>query len=231
MEKKEVKLLGLWSSPFVVRVIWALKLKGIEYEYIEEKDPMHNKSPLLLQSNPVMKKVPVLIHGGKPICESLHILEYIDEVWSDNRLLPEDPYEKAVVRFWAKFSDEKLGEIAIKILKSEGEELENEVKQLEEALDILEKEMKDKIKKFFGGETIGYLDLVLGWSGLWLEIIEELSCGKKISSDTHRYPTFNRWIEDVNDVNIIKENLPSKDQLSTDFLYIRNSALAYKAKN
>ncbi|KAF5190216.1 Glutathione s-transferase u8 [Thalictrum thalictroides] len=230
MENKEVKLLGLWSSPFPVRVIWALKLKGIEYEYIEEKDLMQNKSPLLLQSNPVLKKVPVLIHGGKPICESLNILEYIDEVWSHNRLLPEDPYEKAVVRFWAKFAEEKLVESARTMLTSEGEELEKEVKQLEEALDILEKEMKDLKKKFFGGESIGYLDLVLAWSVLWLEIIEELSCGKKIS-DTHRYPTFNRWMEDVKNINIIKENLPSKDQLTVYLLYVRNLALASKANN
>lgn len=103
---EEVKLIRTWSSPFALRIVWALKLKGIEFETVLED--LASKSPLLLQSNPVHKKVPVLVHNGKPVSESLVILEYIEETWKENPLLPEDPYEKATARFWAKFGDEKV---------------------------------------------------------------------------------------------------------------------------
>ena len=104
----EVVLLDMWASMFGLRVRIALAEKGIKYEYKEQD--LFNKSPLLLQMNPIHKKIPVLIHNGKPISESLIILEYIDEVWKHKSpLLPSDPYQRAQARFWADFVDKKVG--------------------------------------------------------------------------------------------------------------------------
>lgn len=91
-----VQLLGYWASPFALRIKWALKLKEIHYEYVEEHLP--DKSPMLLQYNPVHKKIPVLVHKGKPLAESLVIIEYIDEVWKHNPLLPQDPFLGEICR-------------------------------------------------------------------------------------------------------------------------------------
>lgn len=73
----EVLLFGFWGSPFSRRIEMALKLKGIQYKYVEED--LRNKSPLLLKYNPIHKKIPILVHNGQPIVESQIILEYIDE--------------------------------------------------------------------------------------------------------------------------------------------------------
>jgi glutathione S-transferase len=108
MEMEEgVKLLTAWNSGFGMRVELALKAKGIEFQTVHED--LSNKSELLLTSNPVFKKVPVLIHNGRAICESRIILEYIDETWpTAPRLLPNDPYDRYLVRFWSEFLDNKV---------------------------------------------------------------------------------------------------------------------------
>lgn len=103
-EENTLVLHGMWASPFAKRVELALKIKGIPFEYVEE-DLMNKNPNTILKYNPVYKKVPVIVHNGNPICESLVILEYIEEVWKNDgpSLLPQDPYKRAKLRFWADF--------------------------------------------------------------------------------------------------------------------------------
>ena len=104
-----MKLLGTWYSPVVARAKIALRLKSVDYDYFEE-DLFGSKSELLLKSNPVHNKVPVLIHNNKPILESLNIVEYIDETWnaSGPSILPSHPHDRAQARFWSAFVDDKV---------------------------------------------------------------------------------------------------------------------------
>ncbi|KAM3732245.1 hypothetical protein ACB098_11G045600 [Castanea mollissima] len=154
----EVVLLDFWPSMFGMRVRVALAEKGIKYEYKEED--LRNKSPLLLKMNPIHKKIPVLIHNGKPVSESLIIVQYIDEVWNDKSpLLPSDPHQRAHARFWADFIEQKVYDTAKKIWATKGEEQEAAKKEFIETFKILEGELGEK--PFFGGETFGFVDIAL----------------------------------------------------------------------
>ncbi|GMY33517.1 probable glutathione S-transferase [Fagus crenata] len=165
----EVVLLDLWASMFGMRVRIALAEKGIKYEYKEED--LKNKSPLLLQMNPIHKKIPVLIHNGKPVCESLIIVQYIDEVWKDKSpLLPSHPYQRAQARFWADFVDKKVYDVSRKLWTTKGEEKEAAKKEFFETYKILEGELGDK--PYFGGETFGYVDLAFVTFYSWFYVVE-----------------------------------------------------------
>ncbi|EEF38362.1 glutathione s-transferase, putative [Ricinus communis] len=151
-------------------------------------------------------------HNGKPIVESLVILEYIDETWQQNPLLPQDPHDRAAARFWAKFGDDKVIPSMWAILTKEGKEQEEASAQTNENLKFLEEELKGK--KFFGGEQIGYLDIALGWLANSVPVLEEISL-KVI--DKEAFPLLSAWMQEFSSVPTVKESLPPHDKLITKF--------------
>ncbi|RYQ96125.1 hypothetical protein Ahy_B08g091671 [Arachis hypogaea] len=136
----EVVLLDTWVSMFGMRVRIALAEKGVKYDYKEQD--LKNKSPLLLEMNPIHKKIPVLIHNGRPICESSIIVQYIDEIYET----------------WKK------------MWLSEGEEHEAGKKELISIFKQLEDALGDKI--FYGGDSFGFLDIGLIPFSCWFYTFE-----------------------------------------------------------
>uniref|UniRef100_A0A1J3DCX9 glutathione transferase n=1 Tax=Noccaea caerulescens TaxID=107243 RepID=A0A1J3DCX9_NOCCA len=176
----EVILLSFWPSIFGMRTMIALEEKGVKYEYREEEDVINNKSFLLLEMNPVHKKIPVLIHNCKPVCESIVQVQYIDEVWSDkNPLLPSDPYKKSQALFLADFIEKKLCVCGRKIWTTKGNELEAAYKDFIEMLKTLQSELGDKL--YFGGNRFGFVDVVLIGFYSWFPAYEKFG---KFSMET-----------------------------------------------
>ncbi|WJX81973.1 putative glutathione S-transferase [Trifolium repens] len=200
--QEEVKLFGLVESPYVTRVEIALKLKGVEYKYEEEK--WGNLSDTLIKYNPVYKKVPVLVHKGNPISESLVILEYIDETWTQNPILPSDPYKRALARFWSKFIDDKCLSVVRKVVFTIDEkEREKSIEEMEVALQFLENELNDK---FFGGEDISIVDITAAFIALHEVMGLNLFTSEK-------FPKLYKWSQDFNNHPIVKQKLPPKETL------------------
>ncbi|KAJ1693407.1 hypothetical protein LUZ63_010105 [Rhynchospora breviuscula] len=228
-EKNEIKLIGAWNSPFVMRPRIALNLKGVAYEMLQETDG--KKSDLLLKSNPVYKKIPVLIHNGKPICESMIIVEYIDETWSSDRasILPSDSYDRAIARFWTAFVDDKIPNTNRKLrtLTKESEETEVEAEKLTAALQSLEEAFQkcSKGKIFFGGDDIGYLDIAFGSHLAWIKAVEKIVEIKFL--DKKKIPSLVAWSERFCAHGAVKEVMPEADKL-VEFIKARLSASSAK---
>ncbi|XP_042479197.1 probable glutathione S-transferase [Macadamia integrifolia] len=209
-----VILLDFWPSLFGMRVRIALTGKGVSYEYRDEN--LQHKSPLLLQMNPVHKKIPVLVHNGKPICESLNIVQYVDEFWKDKSpLLPSDPYQRAQARFWADYTDKMIYNCIRGIYTGKGEEQEKAKKEFIEVLKVLEGELGEK--PYFGGESFGFVDLSFVPFYSWFYAMEELG---KFSIE-EGCPKLVAWAQRCMEKDSVAKILPDQHKVFDFVLQLR----------
>lgn len=97
-----------WRSFCSIKVRLCLAEKGLPWEsrFVDLMKLEHTTLEYLkLNPNGV---VPTLIHNGVPIHESTLINEYLDEVFPEPALMPENPIDRARARFWVKFEDDVL---------------------------------------------------------------------------------------------------------------------------
>ena len=96
------------SSVCAAKVRLVLAEKNVDWKshYIDIlKGDQFNPDYLKLNPKAV---VPTLVHDGHPIPESTVICEYLDEVFPDRPLKPDDARDRAEMRLWTKAVDEIL---------------------------------------------------------------------------------------------------------------------------
>lgn len=211
----EVKLLLIRSSPFAMSCALALREKGIKFEAVEER--LNAKSDLLLGSNPVYKQVPVLIHNGKSVSQSLVILEYIEEAWppSDTTpsLLPGSAYDRSCVRFWADFANKKFIETGLKLIKRFGEEHATAREEIVEQFITLEEGMRaiGSVGPYFLGDKMSLADVALVPLVPWLPSFEVL--GELKFPGPEQCGRMHKWLEAMRELPNVVASVPPADWL------------------
>lgn len=85
---------------------------------------------------------------------------------------------------------------------------------MHENLKLVEAELRDgafKGRRFFGGDHIGLLDIVLGCGSYWLAVFEEVVEVKLV--DPASFPCFHAWLRDFEDQPEVRDTMPPVDRL------------------
>ncbi|KAF7033196.1 hypothetical protein CFC21_044314 [Triticum aestivum] len=213
MGEPPVKLISSFGSTFSHRTEVALRLKRVPYELIVED--LHNKSQLLLTHNPIHKKVPVLLHGDRPaISESLVIIEYVDEAFAGRPLLPTDPHARTTARFWAHFIDQKCMKSLWAALWMEPSEAQRRsMVEAKGSLALLEEHLGER--SFFGGDSIGLVDIAASVLAHWLGVMEKISGVTVVTKE--EFPALCHWSRRYVGDEDVKTCLPERGDLVAMF--------------
>lgn len=212
-----VKFFTSGFSPFGLRVQIALMEKGIPFERIEVD--LTNKSKEFLDANPIHKKVPAIVHDGKPLAESMVILEYLEEAWPGQApLLPKDAYEKSRVRFWADYIANHFYPCYFALLTSKPDSPEK-LAAIEQAKKVF-KTVEDAIADFspegpfFTGDAFGYLDVVLASLCSYPIVLEKI--GGFCIPGPEELPRLNKWMGVVGSHPSVKATLNDPEEAYSD---------------
>lgn len=93
------------------------------------------------------------------------------------------------------------------------EDQEKTVEEAKECLKVLENELKDK--KFFGGESVGLVDIVANFIAHWLPICQDV-VGLKLLTE-EELPKLCQWSHEFVNHSVVKEKLPPKAKLIVYF--------------
>ncbi len=91
MNIEPISAIGSNSSE---RVEWVLNFKKIKFERTEFSDEMGTE---YLKINPMLR-VPSIIVAGKPLSESLAMIEFLEEYFPTPSIYPSDAFKKSKVR-------------------------------------------------------------------------------------------------------------------------------------
>ena len=98
----KLTLHSAWRSSAAYRVRIGLNLKGLTYDIVPVNlVASEHLEPAYAALNP-QRLLPTLEVDGRTLTQSLAILEWLDETAPEPRLLPADPFDRAMVRAMAE---------------------------------------------------------------------------------------------------------------------------------
>lgn len=89
-----------------------------------------------------------------------------------------------------------------------GKEREDVIEEFVQQLKFLEGELSGK--DFFGGDSIGFVDIVANIIAFWVPVTQEVLGFEAFTQE--KYPVLFNWIEKIQEIDVVKECRPPRDK-------------------
>ncbi|KAA8515937.1 hypothetical protein F0562_019116 [Nyssa sinensis] len=196
-----------WQSSCAWRVRFALKLKGLSYEYKAVNLAKGEQfTPEFEKLNP-LHFVPVLVDGDLVVSDSYAILLYLEEKYPQNALLPVDPRLRAINLQAASIISSSIQPLhMLSVLKyieekaGPGERLSWAQCNIEKGFLALENLLKGFAGKYAMGEEVYMADVFLA---------PQISVAtRRFNVDMSKFPTLNMIYESCKALPEFQASLP-----------------------
>ncbi len=207
-----MKLYNYYRSSASYRVRIALNIKQINYEVKNINlvpEVLDQRQPAYLALNP-QGLVPTLEENGHVLCQSLSIIEYLEEICPNPPILPKTPLGKAYVRGLAMIIASDMHPLnnlrVLQQLKSQFNASEENIQTwyhlwLQQGFDAFEKQLANQNRKHpvCYGSTVTIADICL---------IPQVYNAKRFGFPLHGYPLINEIADYCNALPDFKSAAP-----------------------
>ena len=170
-----MKLIGSHTSPYTRKVRFVLAEKKIEAEFVEDSPWTEDSSVPKL--NP-LGKIPVVVLDDETVLfDSRVIVEYLDNMTPNNKLMPGPNRERIEVKRWEAVADGICDAIVLVVLEKKRaakqqskEVISRQLEKVERSLEFMAEELGEKtwcmgthfsLADIAAGCALGYIDLRL----------------------------------------------------------------------
>ncbi len=186
--------------------------KGIPFE-VTEID-LKDKPDWFLEISPY-GKVPVVKHDDQLIYESAIINEYLDEVFPDTPMLGGTPAERAEMRIWIDFCNNRIQPGFVQIARSEADQFAEKVAAVEASFDMLEEYLENtgRPNPYFTGDRLTLVDASYAPAFERFDVLKDLR-GYEIPA---KYKRIRQWASALAEHPSVKAHAISKESLLANY--------------
>lgn len=188
----KIRLYSMRFCPFAQRDLLILTAKHIDHEVVNihlERRPEWASE--VLQNG----TVPVLQQDDKRVSGSMVIAEYLEEAYCTPKLLPSDPYLRALDRSFLEAALPVLQPL-LKFYFKCGSDADEDWDAFCEKAYIFEQELGSRKTKYLSGDKPGFVDFVTWPTFAMAQALSTIYQETKMPTDEQR-PLFSKWCRNM----------------------------------